>query len=43
MSKTFRRYEPDQMLLLPMSLQEWFPPDHLAYSTDMSGWWTRWT
>ena len=31
MSKTFRRYEPDQMLLVPVSLQEWLPPDHLAY------------
>ncbi len=31
MSKTFRRYEPDQMLLLPVSLQEWLPSDHLAY------------
>ena len=31
MSKSFRRYEPDQMLLLPVSLQEWLPADHLAY------------
>lgn len=31
MSKTFRRYEPDQMLLLPVSLQDWLPADHLAY------------
>ncbi len=31
MSKTFRRYEPDQMLLMPVSLQEWLAPDHLAY------------
>ena len=30
MSKTFRRYEPGQLLLLPVSLQEWLPPDHLA-------------
>lgn len=31
MSKTFRRYEPDQMLLMPVSLQDWLPADHLAY------------
>ena len=31
MSKTFRRYEPDQMLLMPVALQEWLPADHLAY------------
>jgi len=31
MSKTFRRYEPDQMLLMPVALQEWLPSDHLAY------------
>lgn len=31
MSKTFRPYEPDQMLLMPASLREWLPPDHLAY------------
>ncbi len=31
MSKTFRRYEPDQALLLPVSLREWLPEDHLAY------------
>ena len=31
MSKTFRPYEPDQQLLLPAALQEWLPPDHLAY------------
>ena len=28
--KTFRSYEPDQMLLLPPSLQDWVPEDHLA-------------
>ena len=27
MSKTFRRYEPDQMLLMPVALQEWLPAD----------------
>ena len=31
MSKTFRPYDPDQQLLLPAALQEWLPPDHLAY------------
>src|SRR6266481_3448882 len=30
MSKTYRPYEPDQMLLLPPSLQDWLPPRHLA-------------
>lgn len=30
MAKTFRPYEPDQMLLLPPSLQEWVPENHLA-------------
>jgi transposase len=28
--KTFRRYEPDQMLLLPPALSDWVPEDHLA-------------
>lgn len=31
MSKTFRPYQPDQMLLMPVALQEWLPEDHLAY------------
>ena len=31
MSKTFVPYDPDQQLLLPAALQEWLPPDHLAY------------
>ena len=31
MSKTYRRYEPDQQLLMPAALQEWLPDDHLAY------------
>ena len=31
MSKTFLPYDPDQQLLLPAGLQEWLPPDHLAY------------
>jgi hypothetical protein len=29
-SKTFRAFAPDQMLLLPPSLDEWLPEDHLA-------------
>src|SRR5881628_2544635 len=28
--KTFRPYEPDQMLLMPPSLGDWVPEDHLA-------------
>jgi transposase len=31
MGKTFRPYQPDQLLVLPPSLQEWLPVDHLAY------------
>ena len=31
MSKAFRPYEPEQMLLMPVALQEWLPADHLAY------------
>jgi transposase len=30
MPKTFRPYEPDQMLLMPPSLADWVPEDHLA-------------
>jgi transposase len=30
-SKCFRPYEPDQMLLMPVSLGEWLSPAHLAY------------
>ncbi len=30
MSKVFRPYEPEQMLLMTASLQEWLPTDHLA-------------
>ena len=29
-AKAFRRFEPDQVLLLPPSLEEWLPADHLA-------------
>lgn len=31
MSKTFRPYEPDQIFLMPASLREWLPSNHLAY------------
>jgi len=30
MSKTFRPYEPDQLLLLPPALSDWVPEKHLA-------------
>jgi transposase len=30
MSKTFRPYEPDQLLLLPPALSDWVPDQHLA-------------
>jgi transposase len=31
LSKTFRPYEPDQVFLMPASMKEWLPSDHLAY------------
>jgi transposase len=31
MAKTFRPYVPEQELLLPPSLREWLPEDHLAF------------
>jgi len=31
MGKSFRPYYPDEELLLPPSLREWLPEDHLAY------------
>ena len=31
MGKTYRPYEPDQMFLLPPSLIEWLPKDHLVF------------
>ena len=31
MSKTFRPYEPGQDFLMPASMREWLPSDHLAY------------
>jgi hypothetical protein len=30
MSKTFRPYEPEQMLLMPVSLRDRLPEDHLS-------------
>ena len=31
MSKTYLPYDPDQQLLLPATLQDWLPDDHLVY------------
>lgn len=31
MSKTFRPYEPNQDFLMPASMREWLPANHLAY------------
>ncbi len=31
MSKTFRPYDPEQIFLMPASLQDWLPKGHLAY------------
>ena len=31
MGKTFRPYEPDQTFLMPVSMRDWLPGDHLAY------------
>ncbi len=31
MSKTFRSYDPEQMFLMPASMRDWLPTDHLAY------------
>ena len=30
MPPTFRPYDPDQMLLLPLNLRDWLPAGHLA-------------
>lgn len=36
MAKTFRSYEPNQLLLLPPALQDWVPEGHLArFISDM--------
>ncbi len=31
MAKTYRAYNPDQQLLMPPSLHDWLPENHLAY------------
>ena len=31
MATSYRRYDPDQVMLLPASLQDWLPQGHLAY------------
>jgi hypothetical protein len=31
MTKTYKTYLPDQDLLLPPSLRDWLPENHLAY------------
>jgi len=31
MPTSYRPYEPDQVMLLPASLQDWLPKGHLAY------------
>ena len=31
MSKTYRSYDPEQMLLLPVALQDWLLPSHVCY------------
>jgi transposase len=31
MSKTYRPYEPDQLFLMPPSLTDWLPGDHMVY------------
>jgi hypothetical protein len=30
-TRTIHPFEPDQLLLLPPSLWDWLPADHLAY------------
>lgn len=31
MSKTYRPYEPDQIFLMPASMRDWLPANHMAY------------
>jgi sulfur relay (sulfurtransferase) DsrF/TusC family protein len=31
MSKVFRPYDPEQTYLMPASLRDWLPQDHLVY------------
>ena len=37
LDRTFRPYEPQQQLLLPPSLQEWLPADHLVWFISATG------
>lgn len=37
MPREFRRYEPDQSLLLPPPLRDWLPEDHLAHFVSHRG------
>ena len=34
MAISYRPYEPQQVMLLPASLQDWLPEGHLAYFTS---------
>jgi transposase len=34
MPKTFRPYDPDQMLLMPPSVQDWVPAGDMAHFID---------
>ena len=40
MAKTYRPYVPEQDLLLPPSLRDWLPEDHLAFF--VMTWSTTW-
>ena len=40
MGKTYRAYLPEQDFLLPPSLGDWLPEDHLAISSPT--WWSNW-
>ncbi|MCY4541710.1 MAG: hypothetical protein OXB95_04835 [Rhodobacteraceae bacterium] len=31
MGTTYRPYEPDQQILLPVDMREWLPKDHLVH------------
>ena len=37
MAKTYRPYVPEQELLLPPSLRDWLPNDHLSYEVGHGG------
>ncbi len=38
MSKTFRPYDPEQIFLMPASLQDWLPGGHLVYFISRGTW-----